>query len=98
MMWPQRIARSTIPSTLENGRNTHAARGADRDQSAFGLIFVEDLCQRGDDARAGRGERVPDCQAAALYIEFGSIDGSKGARQTQLVAAEEWIRPGFQRA
>src|ERR1700676_833218 len=46
----KRIARSLIGSTFENGRNTHAAGGADRDQSALGPVFIENLRERGDDA------------------------------------------------
>src|SRR6202166_5300985 len=97
-MRAQRIARSLIRSTLEDGRDTHAARCADRDQSALGLIFIENLCERGDDARSGRGKWVAYREAAALHVELGASDGAEGGRQSQLVAAENRIRPGLERA
>src|SRR5579863_6645949 len=87
-----------ISSTLENGRNTHAAGGADRDQSALGPGFIENFRERGDDARAGRGEWVTDRKAASLHVEFGPIDGAEGSRQSQVVAAEYGIGPGLERA
>src|SRR5260370_18434729 len=92
----QRIARSLISSTLENGRNAHAAGGADRDQSALGPGFIENFREGGDDASAGRGERVADRKAASLHVEFGPIDVAEGSRQSQLVAAEYGIGPGFE--
>jgi hypothetical protein len=65
-----RIVTARMPSTLENGRHAHAPRGADRDQAALGLVFIENFCERGDDACAGRREGVTDRKAAALHIEF----------------------------
>src|SRR6185437_1971835 len=93
-----RITRSPIPSTLEDGGDAHAAGGADRDQSAPRLVFIQDFRERGHDARAGRGERMADGETAALHIEPGSIDAAEGARQSELVAAEHRIGPGFQSA
>ena len=71
-------------STLDNGRDAHAAGGADRDQAALGPVFIENLRERGDDARAGRGERVADREAAALHVELGSIDGAECAGNLSL--------------
>src|SRR6185437_13211064 len=97
-MRAQRIARSKFPSTLEDGGDAHAASGADRDQPAPRLAFIQYFRERGHDARAGRGERVADGETAALHIESGSIDAAEGARQSELVAAEHRIGPGFQGA
>src|SRR5882757_6075012 len=97
-VWTQRITRSSTPSTLENGRDTHAARGADRDQSALGPIFIENLGERGDDAGAGRGEGMADRKTASLHVEFGPIDGTERTRQSQLIAAENRIGPGLEGA
>src|ERR1700722_10499961 len=89
----QRIAGSPSSSTLENGRNTHAAGRANRDQSALGAVFIENFCERGDDARAGSREGMADCKAASLHIELGPIDGAQGARQSEFVAAENRVGP-----
>ena len=75
-------------SALENGGDAHAPCGADRDQSALALRFIESLRQRGDDACAGRGERMADRNAAALHVEPRAIDGAKSAGQPELVAAK----------
>ena len=52
--------------------------------------------ERGDDARAGRSERMADREAASLHIESGSINGAESARQLQLVAAENRVGPGLE--
>src|ERR1700675_1221998 len=84
-------------SAFENGRDAHAPGSTDRDESAPGCVYFQNFRQRGHDARAGRRERVADCEAAALYIEFRSIDAAKGAGQAEFIPTESRICPGFQR-
>src|SRR6202166_4762176 len=93
-----RITRSANSSTLQNGGDAHAARRADRDQAALGLMLIENLGESGDDARAGRGKGVAYREAAAFHVELGSIDAAECAGQSKLVAAEYRVRPCLERA
>src|SRR3984957_2398669 len=77
-----RMTRSAIRSTFENGGDAHPARGADRDQAALGLMLIEYLGERGDDARAGRGKGVAYRETAAFHVELGSIDAAECAGQS----------------
>src|SRR5215470_12699667 len=71
----ERAARS---GTFEYRRDAHAAGGADRDQAAARALFLEQLGERRDDARAGRGERVAEREARAVDVELRLIDAAQG--------------------
>src|SRR3984885_477661 len=87
------------PSALENGRNAHAAGGANRDQPALGArILGENLGERRDDARAGGGERVAEGHAATLHVEARTIDASERRGEAERVAAVIRRLPRLERA
>src|ERR1700733_4656615 len=83
---------------LDNGRDAHAAGGADRNQTALAFVFIENLCQGGDDACPGRRERMADRKAASLHVELRAIDRAQSTRESEFVAAEAQVRPGLQGA
>src|SRR5437763_13110575 len=75
-------------SALDDGGDSHAPGGADRDQSALrACVAGEDLGERREDPRAGGGEGMPDADAAALHVELGAIDAAERRGQSQHVAA-----------
>src|SRR2546429_2706356 len=50
-------------SALDDGGDSHASGGADRDQSALrACVAGEDLGERREDPRAGGGEGMPDAE------------------------------------
>src|SRR5687768_2691633 len=59
-----RLPRATL--SLQDGGHSHAAGGADRDQPAPAAALGQLFRQRGDDPRAGGGERMADRHARAL--------------------------------
>ena len=93
---PKVLGRCSL--ALQNGGYAHAAGGADGDQAALCLVLVENLRKRGDDARAGGGERVADRQTAAPHIEFGAIYDAESVCGAELVAAKLRIAPRFEGA
>src|ERR1700677_180561 len=87
---PSRIARMVrgAQSALQNGRDAHAAGGANGNEPALRLALVEQFRERGDDAGSGRGERVAERETAALDVELRAIDGAERARKSQFFPAE----------
>ena len=53
------------------------AGSADRDQAATQAALRHVVRERGDDARPGRRERVPESEAAAMGIEPHAVDGAE---------------------
>src|SRR5580700_6223239 len=87
------------PSALENGRDAHAAGGAHRDQAAPGArIPGKNLGKRGDDTRAGGGERVAEGHAATLHVQARAIDPSERRGEAERVAAVIRRLPRLERA
>ena len=62
-----------------------------------GPFSCEQLGQRGDDAPAGRGERVPGGQRRAVDVELGAVDGAQRRVQAQALLAEVLVLPRGQR-
>src|SRR5215472_15782292 len=88
-----------VASALEDGGNAHPARGAHRDQPARrARVAGEHLRERADDARAGRGEGVPDRNAPALHVEAAAVDAAERTRPTERIAAVLGCLPRLQRA
>src|SRR5687768_17430620 len=67
-----RLPRATL--SLQDGGHSHAAGGADRDEPAPAAALGELLRQRGDDPRAGGGERMADGDARAPGVNFCPVD------------------------
>src|SRR5262245_53053702 len=83
---------------FQDGGDAHAARGADGDEPAAAAALGEDLGERRDDARAGRGERVADRDRAAAHVEPRAVDRAERLREPEPLAAELRRLPGLQRA
>src|SRR6266571_3154677 len=90
--------RGSAPSALQDRRHAHAARRADRDQSAAGAALGKLFGERTDDARARRRKRVSQRDATALRIELGPIDAAQRPGPLQLRAAIFLRFPGLERA
>src|SRR5262245_38643026 len=83
---------------LENRRNAHAARGADRDEPAAAAALLEQLRERADEPRTGGRERMPDRDAAALDVELRAIDCAECGRLAELRSTVVVRLPRLQRA
>src|SRR5690606_23664107 len=83
---------------LEDRGYALAACGADRDQAASASALVEGLGERGDDAPAGRRERVARGERAAVHVQLLAVDRAQRLLQPQALLAEDRVLPGLQRA
>src|SRR4029450_7551179 len=84
--------------TLDDRGHAHAARGADRNESASTATLLQLLCERRKDPRTGRRERMTHREAAAVDVELRAIDGSQRPVEPEAVAAERLGLPRLERA
>src|SRR5580704_16337595 len=67
---PRSISAANYPSSLQNGRDAHAARRTNGNQPALCLALVEQFGKRRDDAGSGCGKRVTERETAPLDVEL----------------------------
>src|SRR6185436_14823979 len=71
---------------LQDSRDTHATRGAHRDQAAFRRGgFRQLLGELRDDARAGGRERVANGHARAVHVELRAVDAAQRPVEAEVV-------------
>src|SRR5690606_28747176 len=88
---------AVVSRGLEDRGHAHAAGRADRDQAAARASLVQQLRERRDETRSGRGERMPDRDAAALDVELRAIDRAERRVASEPLAAELFRFPRLER-
>src|SRR5215207_4480895 len=80
-------------SGLEDRDDALPTGGTDRYQAAARTFLVQQLGEVGDDASAGRGERVRCCQGGALDVELAAVDRTERHVEAQSLFAEDRVLP-----
>src|SRR5699024_6022071 len=74
-------------SALDDRGDALAAGGADGDERAARPLLLQQLGGGGQDAAAGRGERVAGRQRGAVDVELGPVDRALGLVQAEALGA-----------
>src|SRR3954447_7583687 len=83
---------------LEHGDDALAAGRADAHDAAARAALVQRLGEAADDAPAGRGERVPGGERAAVDVQLLDVDRTERLVAAEALAAEHGVGPRLQRA